>query len=368
MAELKKEDMIKTIEESIEKIKNKDFNVFFYVLDTKGNPSGSLEYIYQTAYTLKEMGYNVTMLHNEKDEFIGVGEWLGEKYNELPHKNVEKENVEISASDFLFIPEIFATTVMGSVKKLPCEKIAIVQNYNNLPEFMPISTDFLGMKVYNAITTSKVQEEKLNEYFPGLKTHVVRPSIRPVFRDSDKPRKLIVNVIARNQEDVYRVMKPFYWKYPIYKWVSFRELRGLDQETLSDALRETPFTVWIDENTNFGYTALEAMRCGSILIAKTPKTFSDWNIEKDKNGNEHLTDACIWFDHIDDLPDMLASIIRSWTLDRIPNEIYANIHKLDNQYTQETQRKEIEHVYGNIFQKRVSDFEEALSQIKTKNE
>ena len=34
MAELKKEDMIKTIEESIEKIKSKDFNVFFLRLES----------------------------------------------------------------------------------------------------------------------------------------------------------------------------------------------------------------------------------------------------------------------------------------------------------------------------------------------
>ena len=75
MAELNKEEMIQIVEENIKRIEDKDFNVYFYVLDTKGNPSGSLEYIYQTALTLQNLGYKVTMLHQDKD-FVGVGEWL----------------------------------------------------------------------------------------------------------------------------------------------------------------------------------------------------------------------------------------------------------------------------------------------------
>ena len=368
MDKIKKDEMIKTIEENIEKLEKKDFNLFFFVLDTKGNPSGSLEYVYQTAYTLKELGYNVTMLHNEKEEFIGVDEWLGSKYSELTHKNVTKENVDISASDFLFIPEIFAGNVMTQTKNLPCKRIVILQNYNYLSEFMPITSTFENLKIYDAITTTKVQEEKIKEYFPNLQTYVVSPSIKPIFRNNDAPRKLIINVIAKNQEDVYRVMKPFYWKYPAYKWVSFRELRGFDQETLSDALRESPITVWVDEKTNFGYTAIEAIKCGSILLGKVPETLSDWNVEKDENGKDVLTNACIWFDHIDDVPDMLANIVRSWTLDKIPDEVYDNMHKFDDKYTQEIQKKEIEFVYNEIISKRLNDFKEVLAQIKSKKD
>ena len=58
MSELTKKEMIKTIEKNIGKINDKSFTIYFYVFDTKGNPSGSLSYIYQTAYTLKELGYN----------------------------------------------------------------------------------------------------------------------------------------------------------------------------------------------------------------------------------------------------------------------------------------------------------------------
>ena len=39
-------DKIKNIEKSIEKLVNKEFTVMFFVVDTKGIPSGSLAYIY----------------------------------------------------------------------------------------------------------------------------------------------------------------------------------------------------------------------------------------------------------------------------------------------------------------------------------
>ena len=65
MAELTKNEMLRIVEESISRLKNKDFNLYFFVIDTKGNPTSTLEYIYQTAYVLKEKGYNVTLLHSQ---------------------------------------------------------------------------------------------------------------------------------------------------------------------------------------------------------------------------------------------------------------------------------------------------------------
>ena len=360
MAEDKKKEFLQAVEENLAKIKNKDFNVYFFVLDTKGNPSGSLQYIYETALILSKKNYKVTMLHNEKD-FVGVGEWMGEEYASLKHMNIETENVEASLSDFLFIPEIFMS-VATKTKGLPCKRVVIVQNYGHLAEFMPVSVTFDNLKITDVITTTKVQSGIIKGYFPHVRTHIVSPSIKKMFRDNDAPRKLVVNVISRNTTDVNRIVKPFYWKYPIYKWISFRDLRGLSQDVFCDALRDAAITIWIDEDTNFGYSALEAMRCGTILMAKQPSTFTDWNIDDEKN---KLTDACLWFSHVDDVPDMLASVIRTWTLDGIPEEVYENQKKFNDLYTIEGMEKEIEYVYEKtLFEGRISEFEEVLAQGK----
>lgn len=362
MAELSKDEMIKVIGENIEKLGSKDFNVYFFVLDTKGNPSGSLEYIYGTALTLFKMGYNVTMIHTE-DEFIGVEDWLGSEYNEIPHKHVNKDNVEIGPCDFLFIPEIFAN-VMGQTKTLPCKRVIIMQNYNFLCEFMPVGVTPFDLKINEIITTTDTQKKIAENYFPGITCHVVAPCIKNVFRPSTEPQKLIINVVAKNQSDVNRVVKPFYWKYPIYKWVSFRDLRGLNQEVFADALREAMLTIWIDDKTNFGYAALEAMRCGTILLAKVPEKLTDWNVEETETGKK-LTDSCIWFDDIDSLPDMIASIVRTWTLDELPNDVYESQKFFNDVYTKEQQEMQIKEVYvDGLFDRRKREFEEVLTQIK----
>ena len=362
MAELNKEEMLHIVEENIKKIEDKDFNVYFFVLDTKGNPSGSLEYIYETALTLFKLGYKVTMIHQEK-EFIGAEEWLGSKYNEIPHKNVETDNVEIGPCDFLFIPEIFAN-VMGQTKTLPCKRVIILQNYNFLCEFMPVGATPFDMNINDVITTSESQKKIIEGYFPGIRTHIVKPCIKNIFRHSNNPQKLIVNIVSKSQHDVNRIVKPFYWKYPIYKWVSFRDLRSVSQDVFANALKEAALTIWIDESSCFGYSALEAMRSGTILLAKIPNKLTDWNIEENEKGKT-LTNACIWFDDLDDLPDMIASIVRTWTLDEIPEDVYESEKKFDKQFTHEQQEEDIEKVYvEELFNKRKNEFEEVLIQLK----
>ena len=218
MAKMTKQEMLRIVDENIARLSDKNFNLYFFVLDTKGNPSSALEYIYQTALVLNKKGYKVTMLHQEND-FVGVGDWLGEEYANLPHANIEKDNVEITPSDFLFIPEIFAN-VMLQTKKLPCKRVIIVQNSNNVTEFMPVSQTLDNLNITDAIVTTKVQESKIKDYFPTVRTHIVSPSIKKVFRNNDAPRKLIVNIISKEQSDLNRIVKPFYWKNPIYKWIS----------------------------------------------------------------------------------------------------------------------------------------------------
>lgn len=362
MKELKKDEMIKIVEENIEKLDKKDFNVYFFVLDTKGNPSGSLEYIYDNALALFKMGYNVTMIHQEKN-FVGVSEWLGSEYDEIPHKNIETENVNIGPCDFLFIPDIFAN-VMAQTKTLPCKRVIIMQNYNHLCEFMPVGVTPFDMNINEVITTTEAQRDIINDYFPGIKVHVVPPKIKTMFRKSKSPKKLIINIVSKNQTDVNRIVKPFYWKYPVYKWVSFRDLRGVSQSVFADALMEGAFTIWVDEKTNFGYSALEAMRCGSILLAKIPEKLTDWNIVEGEDG-KHLTDACIWFDDIDSLPKMIASIVRTWTMDELPDNVYKGLDTFNDVYTKEQQEDAIKDVYVDmLFNRRKQEFSEVLTQLK----
>ena len=358
MAELTKQEMLRIVDENISRLKNKDFNLYFFVLDTKGNPTSSLEYIYQTALVLHKKGYNVSLLHQEND-FVGVRDWLGDEYANLPHFNIEKDNVEITPSDFIFIPEIFAN-VMMQTKKLPCKRVVLVQNYNHITEFMPVSQTYENLNITDVIVTTKVQEEKVKSWFPHIRTHIVSPSIKKMFRKNTEPKKLIVNVIAKDQSIVNQIVKPFYWKNPLYKWVSFRDLRGLNQETFCEALREGAITIWADDTTNFGLTLLEALRCGGVVVAKVPNNLSDWMIDGD-----NITDSVLWFDNLDEVPNVLTTLVRSWTTDTIPEDVYYGQEKFNDLYSEDTQEKEIEEVYvKGLIERRLREFEETKVDVE----
>lgn len=358
MNENKQLEVVNKLEKELEKLNNKEFKVCFFIIDSKGNPSGSLGYIYETAFQLKEMGYNVQMLHQDK-EFVGVGEWLGEKYSSLPHANIESDNVDISPADFLIIPEIFSN-VMSQTKKLPCKRIALLQNFDYLTEFIPVGATWADLNIYDVITTTAEQEKMIKEVFPYVRTNIVRPSISPCFRDGVEPKKLIINIVAKEQSDVNKIVKPFYWKAPIYKWVSFRELRGLSREDFANALREAAITVWVDTDTNFGYTPIEAMKSGNIVIGKIPEIIPEWMLDGD-----NFKDNGLWFNDMRDVHRLIASVVKSWIYDEIPDTIIKNIKDMKDVYSIDEQRTDIVKVYvDGLFKQRKNELETAIIQFK----
>ena len=151
--------VIENIEKEISKIDKKENRIYFFVIDTKGVPSGSLEYIYNLALILKGEGYDVNMLHTE-EEFVGVGAWLGEEYTSLPHFNVNKGEVGTSPSDVLFIPEIYSQ-VMNQTRNLPCKRVIILQNYDYVVEQMPYVAQFGDFGILEGITNSDYQAAEL---------------------------------------------------------------------------------------------------------------------------------------------------------------------------------------------------------------
>jgi hypothetical protein len=85
---------------------------------------------------IEKDGYAVTMLHQEKaEEFVGVGEWLGEEYMALPHVAIKAQNHNITNSDIIVIPEVFAN-VMEQWSKIPAKKVVLCQSYDYIFELL----------------------------------------------------------------------------------------------------------------------------------------------------------------------------------------------------------------------------------------
>lgn len=352
--------VIENINKEIDKIDKKTNRIYFFVLDTKGVPSGSLEYIYNLAMILHENGYNVTMLHTE-EEFEGVGSWLGEKFASLPHANVNGGDISTSPSDLLFIPEIFSQ-VMNQTKKLPCKRVIILQNYDFVIEQMPFAAQFGDFGIMEGITNSDYQAEELKKSFPYMRLTKITPYVSNVFGETNEPKKMVINIIAPDQSDIKRIVKPFYWKYPTMKWVSFRELRDYPKEKFSEMLREAAITIIADDNASFCYSALEAMKSGSITMVKIPKNELDW-----ANEEEEYPNCCVWFDDFDTLHQQIASVVRSWVTDQVPGILAEKSKEITSKYTKDRTEKEFMDYVNSVLGARKKEMEELILYVKSLN-
>jgi hypothetical protein len=356
----RKQKIIENIEKEISRVDKKENKIYFFVIDTKGVPSGSLEYIYNLALMAKEDGYDVAMLHTE-EEFEGVASWLGEEYASLPHYNVNKGEVGTSPSDLLFIPEIYSQ-VMNQTKNLPCKRVVILQNYDFVVEQMPYAAQWGDFGIMEGITNSDYQAAEINEVFPYVKLTKVTPYISKVFGSTIEPKKMLINVIAKDQSDIKKIVKPFYWKYNHLRWVSFKELRDLPKLEFAKALREAAITIIVDEDASFMYSALEAMKSGSIVMVKVPTTEVDWA------AGEELPNCCVWFNDYDTLHKQIASVVRSWITDKVPPILAEEAKKTLEKYTRENSKKEFIDYVESVLGKRKKEMEELLTQVKKQEE
>lgn len=372
----------KKINDIIGDIKAKNFKVYFFVVDSKNIPNGDMMYVYQIARELYITGYNVTMLYQLPNEYTedeikelnrkesqldesrvfgGVGEWLGNEYMEIPHMNIMTNEWNISPSDFLFIPEVFSSLMFETYKhNIPCKRYVIVHNYNYVTDFIPLGVQWSNYGIHDAVCVTDKEAELVKSVFPYVKTRTLKPYIDEQFRTPIKPKNLIVNIIAKDQNDVNKIVKPFYWKYPVYKFISFRDIRNFPHREYSELLKEGAITVWIDDETPFGYAALEAMKCGNIVIGKVPDNIPEWMM---KDGV--LKNNGIWFDDINDVHSLLSSVIGSWMNDDVPTEITNEMNDTNEQYRYDNWKENVASLFENIISDRITELDTIRKSTKT---
>lgn len=303
----------------VDKLTAHEGRFLFYVPDTKGRPSGWMTYIYMLAKAIADSGRKVVMLTNTaKVDFVGVGEWLGEDYAKLEHVNVNEGNFSISLTDYVFVPEN-GTHIMEKLNemKAPCKRIAIIQNLDELCNSIGLGMQIGDFGFTDVITNSELNAVNIRSCFPYANITVIKPELMPCFFDPEEPKKLIVTIVSADQKYVEQIVKPFFWKHPELSWVSFRAIADIPKELFASTLRESAITIWCDDDTRFGYTPLEAMNCGSVVLAKIPNEPLEW-VAKD---GSNASCAC-WFNNVEQCHAMLHELIRAYITDGIKPEMY----------------------------------------------
>jgi hypothetical protein len=363
---------IKQAQEVLAKLENKDFKLYFFTLDTKGNPTAGIANIYEHVKMLNELGYNAAILHEKNDYKLrgdesgqGIAEWLGDEYAALPHVSIESQQLNVGPSDFVIIPEIFSN-IMDQLKTFPCKKIVFSQSYDYLLELLPIGKRWNTDYGFNdVITTSEKQARYISSLFPSINTHVVPVSIPSYFKDSDKPKIPVVALSTRNQNDAAKIAKSFYLQYPIYKWITFKDMRGLPREQFANELAKSCLAVWVDDSAGFGTFPLEAMECNTPVIGKIPNLIPEWMESKDEEGNYMIKNNGVWTNTTLNIPELIATYIKVWLEDSVPSDLLESMATSQKQYTSERQKEAITNVYYGLVENRKAELTAMIANLES---
>ena len=374
MEEQKKqiETQLAQVKTVLENLENKNFSLYFFTLDTKGNPTAGIANIYEHVKLLNELGYKASILHEKNDYKLkgddngqGISDWLGDEYAALPHTSIEAQQLQVSPSDFIIIPEIFSN-IMDQVKGFPCKKIVFSQSYDYLLELLPIGKRWNVDYGFNdVITTSVKQAQYLGNLFPSLRTHVVPVSIPKYFKNSDKPKIPLITIVTRNQGDAAKIAKSFYLQYPVYKWVSFKELRGLSRQQFATELGQSCLSVWLDDGAGFGTFPLEAMECLTPVIGKIPNMIPEWMEGRDEAGNQIIKNNGVWTNTTLNIPELIATYVKVWFEDSVPTDLINAMKESQGQYTPERQKTELTNIYFGLVENRKAEFKSIMATLQT---
>lgn len=365
------EEQIGQLTNVLSNLNSNNFTFYFFTLDTKGNPTAGIANIYEHVKILNNLGYNAVILHEKNDyklrgneEGQGISDWLGEEYALLPHFSIEGQNLNISPADFIIIPEIFSN-IMDQVKAFPCKKVVFSQSYDYLLELLPIGKRWTSDYGFNdVITTSQKQADYLTSLFPTIRTHVVPVSIPSYFKENDKPKQPIVALHTRNQSDASKIAKSFYLQYPIYKWITFKELRGLSREQFASDLKNACLSVWIDDTAGFGTFPLESIETNTPVIGKIPNLIPEWMEEVDENGNATIKNNGIWTNTTINIPEIIATYLKLWLEDSVPSDLLDGIKESQGKYTQETQVELATVTYTTLVENRIVELSDTLKKLE----
>jgi len=335
--------------ENISKLESKESKFYFFVMDTKGNPIASVATIYEHVKILRDLGYDAIILH-EKNDYQGVGGWLGKEYAELPHISIESQQLKVNGYDFLIIPELF-TNVMEQTMQLPCKRIVLSQSYDYILEMMMPGKKWQDYNIFDCITTTERQAEYIKQLFGNsINTNIIPVSISNHFKPSEKPKKPIIAIYTRDQRDTVKIFKTFYVKHPHLKWISFRDMRGMSREVFAESLAECCLAIWVDDISGFGTFPVEAIKCDVPVLGKVPNIVPEWM--EDKNG--------LWTHDVVTIPDIAANYIQAWLEDMSPEELYEKMGEMKDKYTEENQKEKVREIYETLVNDRVNEFKEHL--------
>jgi hypothetical protein len=245
---------------------------------------------------------------------------------------------------------------MDQITKLPCGKVVLCQAYDHIFETLNPGDTWTKLGFYKCITTSEQQKEIIEMFMRGMTIDVVNPVISESFVKQQLPPKTIISVHTRDQRDTVNIIKSFYARFPQYRWITFRDMRGLSEIEFANAMKESFCSVWSDPTSGFGTFPLESIKMGIPVIGLVPNLQPEWMNEN--NG--------IWINNPNMIVDVIADFIQNWLEDNINPMIYEEMEKTISSYSDMNKfDSDVVDLFGKMLETRITSFEEQLSKFET---
>jgi hypothetical protein len=190
----------------------------------------------------------------------------------------------------------------------------------------------------------------------GISIDVLKPFISDKFKPNTLPAKPIVAIHAREQRESLNMIKSFYIKFPQYRWITFRDMRGLSVSEFANAMKDCFLSVWIDETSSYGTFPLESMKCKIPVVGLVPNLVPEWMNE----------DNGVWVNNKIQIVDFVADFLQNWLEDSINENLETEIIKTaENLNTKEDFEKISVNLFEGYLTKRLESFEEQLNKLQT---
>ena len=362
-AELEKLENVKAAISILDKKESK----FMFVIPEAQHPAASVYEIYYHASVVKKMGFK-TLIFIEKNDYVPPT-WIEKELVEHEHINITNPKLNVGPQDFLVIPEVFSN-VMEQTKHLPCHRIALLQSVDYMVNSLIPGTDWSSFGIEDIITTSLTLKEWVESFYgKKYKFHTYDLGIPEYFKKSKIPQRPVVSIIGRNPNEIAKLIKLFFAKYPQYSWISFDPMvteskppQPMRRKDFAKRLATNFAAVWVDRISSLGTFPLECMKTGTVPICLKPDIMPEYLLKRDENGVavDTVEGGGLWTENFYDLPVMIVDMLVKFLDDNINPEIYESMDNISAKYSHENSEKQLTTIYQNLINKRVEILNAAL--------
>jgi hypothetical protein len=367
LPELSAEEKAKTRLENLKTKKSK----FYFFLPAVKEANASTNEIYFQATAIKKAGYDVTLIV-DSPEFLNPF-YVDKELTDVKHFVINSGRLDISPEDVVVIPEIY-TNIMEQTVNVPAIRIVLCQSLDYMFNALLPSTSWSDFGIDSVVTTSSRAKDYLQTVYTNrfdIQTYTV--GIPSYFKTWDKPKRPMISFLTRSPNDINKIAKDFYAKYPYYSsLITFDSMfsdtkppRQTTRKEFAEKLSKNFASVWVDRISTFGTFPLESMACGTIPISVLPD-FDPPYIFNEKN--EYIDGAGYWTTSIYQVADILGKLVAAYLDDNIPNKVYDTMDTVAAAHSLEISETSVVKAYEHFINKRINALEGAINKSETQTE